>query len=76
MVDFIKTRKQSFFAEDDLGYDWLIHAWTILYHNVVEIEGIVYESEDIEGTIYESCDVEGIVLEDEDIEGVAGRGTK
>lgn len=59
------NRKQSFFAEDDLGYDWLIRAWTSLFHNIVDIVGIVRDPEDIIG----------IVKESEDLQGAIGKGT-
>jgi len=56
-----RTRKQAFFSEDDMGWEWLIKAWTILYHNVVYITGIIIDTQDIVGIIRDEDAIEGVV---------------
>ena len=51
--------------EGDAGWTWVIRAWTSLFHNIVEIVGIVRDTDDIIG----------IVKESEDLQGAIGKGT-
>ena len=76
MSDMIRTRKQAFFAEDDVGYEWMIKAFTSLLHNIVDIVGIIHDAEDIIGIIHDVEDIVGIVKDTEDLRGTIGKGTK
>ena len=46
-------------GEGDFGWTWLIRAWTVLYHNVCYIEGMIEDEMSIEGKIEDSVDIEG-----------------
>jgi len=75
MSDMIRTRKQAFFAEDDVGYEWMIRAFTSLFHNIVDIVGVVHDTEDIVGIVHDIEDIVGIVKDIEDLWGTIGKGT-
>ena len=56
------------FPEDysgDEGWTWTIRAWTSLFHNIIEIVGIVRDTDDIVG----------IVRDTDDLKGAIGKGT-